>query len=88
MVGPGYGAGRSGGGGGTVRAAAEALKDIGIYVEPGEHPGAATRFRSPTCLNKLHMMEMKPAFAEATAGHESEMFKMSKDDAVRSPTRR
>ncbi len=26
----------------------------------------------------MSMMEMKPAFAEATAGHESEMFKMSK----------
>jgi aspartyl-tRNA(Asn)/glutamyl-tRNA(Gln) amidotransferase subunit A len=29
-------------------------------------------------FNRLHVMEMKPAFAEATAGHEDEMYKMAK----------
>ena len=76
MVGPGYGpvdpevAA-------TVRAAAEALKDIGIYVEQVSIPALQRDFALDV-FNKLHMMEMKPAFAEATAGHESEMFKMSK----------
>ncbi len=76
MVGPGYGpvdpevAA-------TVRAAAEALKDIGIYVEQVSIPALQRDFALDV-FNKLHVMEMKPAFAEATAGHESEMFKMSK----------
>lgn len=29
-------------------------------------------------FNRLHVMEMKPAFREATSGHEAEMYKMSK----------
>ena len=76
MVGPGYGpvdpemAA-------TVRAAAEALKDIGIYVEQVSIPALQRDFALDV-FYKLHMMEMKPAFAETTAGHESEMFKMSK----------
>src|SRR5258708_21829022 len=76
MVGPGYGpvdpevAA-------TVRAAGEALKDVGIYVEQVSIPALERDFALDV-FNKLHMMEMKPAFAEATAGHESEMFKMSK----------
>jgi aspartyl-tRNA(Asn)/glutamyl-tRNA(Gln) amidotransferase subunit A len=29
-------------------------------------------------FNRLHVMEMKPAFRQATSGHEGEMYKMSK----------
>ena len=29
-------------------------------------------------FNKLHVMEMKPAFREVTAGHEDQMYKMAK----------
>ena len=29
-------------------------------------------------FNRLHVMEMKPAFAEVTAGHEDEMYKMAR----------
>src|SRR5437660_2996354 len=76
MVGPGYGpvdpevAA-------TVRAAAEALKDIGIYVEQVSIPALERDFALDV-FNKLHVMEMKPAFAEATAGHQDEMYKMAK----------
>jgi aspartyl-tRNA(Asn)/glutamyl-tRNA(Gln) amidotransferase subunit A len=76
MVGPGYGpvdpevAA-------TVRAAAQALKDIGIFVEQVSIPALERDFALDV-FNKLHVMEMKPAFAEATSGHESEMFKMSR----------
>jgi aspartyl-tRNA(Asn)/glutamyl-tRNA(Gln) amidotransferase subunit A len=76
MVGPGYGpvdpevAA-------TVRAAGEALKDVGIYVEQVSIPALERDFALDV-FNRLHVMEMKPVFAEATAGHQSEMFKMSK----------
>ncbi|ATS22940.1 glutamyl-tRNA(Gln) amidotransferase subunit A [Xanthomonas phaseoli pv. phaseoli] len=76
MIGPGYGpvdpevqA--------TVRAAADALKDIGIFVEEVRIPALERDFALDV-FNKLHVMEMKPAFAEAVAGHEDLMFKMSK----------
>jgi aspartyl-tRNA(Asn)/glutamyl-tRNA(Gln) amidotransferase subunit A len=39
---------------------------------------ALERDNSLEVFNRLHIMEMKPAFAEATAGHESEMFKISR----------
>jgi len=61
----------------TVRAAAEALHGAGCLVEPVRIP-ALERDNSLDVFNRLHIMEMKPAFAEATAGHESEMFKISK----------
>ena len=61
----------------TVRAAAEALQSAGVIVEPMRIP-ALERDNSLTVFNHLHVMEMKPAFKEATAGHEDEMFKISK----------
>lgn len=46
-------------------------------VEPVRIP--ALEKEHPLALfNQLHVMELKPAFAEATAGHEAEMFAISK----------
>src|ERR1700722_14056202 len=53
----------------TVKAAAEALKDIGVFVEQVSIPALERDFPLDV-FNRLHVMEMKPAFAEATAGHE------------------
>jgi aspartyl-tRNA(Asn)/glutamyl-tRNA(Gln) amidotransferase subunit A len=61
----------------VVQAAAEALHGAGCLVEPVRIP-ALERDNSLDVFNRLHVMEMKPAFAEATAGHESEMFKISR----------
>ena len=61
----------------TVKAAAEALKDIGVFVEQVSIPALERDFALDV-FNRLHVMEMKPAFAEATAGHENEMYKMAK----------
>ncbi|SDN94311.1 amidase [Afipia sp. GAS231] len=61
----------------TVKAAAEALKDIGVFVEQVRIPALERDFPLDV-FNRLHVMEMKPAFAEATAGHENEMYKMAK----------
>lgn len=76
MVGPGFGpvdpevAG-------TVKAAAEALKDLGIHVEQVGIPALERDFALDV-FNRLHVMEMKPAFREATAGHEDQTYKMAK----------
>lgn len=61
----------------TVKAAAEALKDIGVFAEQVSIPALERDFPLDV-FNRLHVMEMKPAFAEATAGHENEMYKMAK----------
>ena len=61
----------------TVKAAAEALKDIGVFVEQVSIPALERDFPLDV-FNGLHVMEMKPAFAEATAGHQDEMYKMAK----------
>lgn len=61
----------------TVKAAAEALKDTGVFVEQVSIPALERDFALDV-FNRLHVMEMKPAFAEATAGHEDEMYKMAK----------
>ncbi|SDJ04047.1 MULTISPECIES: amidase [Bradyrhizobium] len=61
----------------TVKAAAEALKDTGVFVEQVSIPALERDFPLDV-FNRLHVMEMKPAFAEATAGHEDEMYKMAK----------
>jgi aspartyl-tRNA(Asn)/glutamyl-tRNA(Gln) amidotransferase subunit A len=61
----------------TVRAAAEALQGAGVIVEP-VRISALERDNSLDVFNRLHVMEMKPAFKAATAGHENEMFKISK----------
>ena len=61
----------------TVKAAAEALKEIGVLVEQVGIPALERDFALDV-FNRLHVMEMKPAFAEATAGHENEMYKMAR----------
>ena len=62
----------------TVQAAAEALEGVGCVVEPVRIPALERDFALDV-FNRLHAMEMKPAFAEATAGHgEDELYKMAK----------
>ncbi|MBB3971846.1 amidase [Hansschlegelia beijingensis] len=61
----------------TVEEAAEALKSLGLHVEPVRIPALETDFALDV-FNRLHVMEMKPEFAAATAGHEDQMYKMSK----------
>lgn len=61
----------------TVKAAAEVLKDIGVSVEHVGIPALKRDFALDV-FNRLHVMEMKPAFQEATAGHEDQMYKMAK----------
>ena len=61
----------------VVEAAAEALKSLGLYVEPVRIPALERDFALDV-FNRIHVMEMKQAFAEATAGHEDQMYKMSK----------
>lgn len=62
----------------TVKAAAEALKDIGVFVEQVGIPALERDFALDV-FNRLHVMEMKPAFAEATAGRrQDELYKMAK----------
>ncbi|MBJ6146418.1 amidase [Hymenobacter sp. BT559] len=61
----------------TVQAAAEALHGAGCLVEPVRIP-ALEQEHPLDLFNQLHVMELKPAFAEATAGHEAEMFAISK----------
>ncbi|CAI9391300.1 amidase [Microbacterium sp. T2.11-28] len=60
----------------TVRDAADALAASGVQVVEVDIP--ALRRDNPLALfNKQHVMELKPAMAEATAGHEGERFTMS-----------
>lgn len=62
----------------TVEAAAEALKSLGLYVEQVRIPALERDFALDV-FNKLHVMEMKEAFREATAGHsDDELYKMAK----------
>jgi aspartyl-tRNA(Asn)/glutamyl-tRNA(Gln) amidotransferase subunit A len=62
----------------TVKAAAEALKDLGVFVEQVGIPALERDFALEV-FNKLHVMEMKPAFAMATAGRRpEELYKMAK----------
>ncbi|MBO4221381.1 amidase [Bradyrhizobium neotropicale] len=62
----------------TVKGAAEALKDLGCFVEPVRIPALERDFALDV-FNRLHVMEMKPAFAEATAGRsQDELYKMAK----------
>lgn len=61
----------------TVKAAAEALKGEGHHVEEVRIPALERDFALDV-FNKLHVMEMKPAFREAVAGHEDQMYKMAK----------
>lgn len=62
----------------TVRAAAQALADLGVSVEPVGIPALEKDFALDV-FNRLHVMEMKPAFAQATAGRqEDELYKMAR----------
>lgn len=77
MVGPGLGPVNSEVAA-TVKAAADALADIGVLVENVGIPALERDFALDV-FNKLHVMEMKPAFAEATAGRsQDEIYKMAK----------
>ncbi|CAB3746242.1 amidase [Paraburkholderia humisilvae] len=51
----------------TVKAAAEALKNVGCFVDPVRIPALERDFANDV-FNRLHVMEMKQEFAEATAG--------------------
>jgi aspartyl-tRNA(Asn)/glutamyl-tRNA(Gln) amidotransferase subunit A len=63
---------------GTVKAAADALKDLGLHVEPVRIPALERDFALDV-FNRLHVMEMKPDFEVATAGRrEDELYKMAK----------
>jgi aspartyl-tRNA(Asn)/glutamyl-tRNA(Gln) amidotransferase subunit A len=62
----------------TVRAAAEALKGEGHHVEEVRIPALERDFALDV-FNKLHVMEMKPAFRAATAGRpDTEIYKMAR----------
>ncbi|KQP77513.1 amidase [Methylobacterium sp. Leaf117] len=61
----------------TVKAAAEALRGEGHHVEEVRIPALERDFALDV-FNKLHVMEMKPAFREATTGHEDQMYRMAK----------
>ena len=62
----------------TVKDAADALKDIGVFVEPVGIPALERDFALDV-FNRLHVMEMKPAFRDATAGRGAdELFKMAR----------
>jgi aspartyl-tRNA(Asn)/glutamyl-tRNA(Gln) amidotransferase subunit A len=61
----------------TVRGAAEALRGEGHHVEEVRIPALERDFALDV-FNKLHVMEMKPAFRAATAGHEDQMDRMAR----------
>jgi aspartyl-tRNA(Asn)/glutamyl-tRNA(Gln) amidotransferase subunit A len=58
----------------TVRAAAEALANLGVTVEPVRIP-VLEEINALELLWKLQVMETKPAFRKVTAGHEDKIFK-------------
>jgi aspartyl-tRNA(Asn)/glutamyl-tRNA(Gln) amidotransferase subunit A len=61
----------------TVQNAADALNGAGVVVEPVRIP-AFERDNPRELFYRQHVMEVKPAFREVTAGHEDEMFTVSK----------
>jgi aspartyl-tRNA(Asn)/glutamyl-tRNA(Gln) amidotransferase subunit A len=61
----------------TVRGAARALASTGAHVEEVTIP-ALQRDNPLALFNLQHVMELKPAMAAATRGHEGDMFTMSK----------
>jgi aspartyl-tRNA(Asn)/glutamyl-tRNA(Gln) amidotransferase subunit A len=61
----------------VVKAAADALKGLGVFVEE-VGISALERDFALDVFNRLHVMEMKPAFRDATTGHEDQMYKMAK----------
>lgn len=58
----------------TVKAAAEALKGLGVIVEEVRIP-VLEQINALELLWKLQAMETKPAFRKATAGHEELIYK-------------
>ncbi len=70
----------------TVQTAAEALKGAGCVVEPVRIPALERDFALDV-FNRLHVMELKPAFAEATAGRaDDELFTIAKNMLATSDT--
>ena len=61
----------------TVQHAADALQGAGVQVEPVSIP-ALERDNPLELFARQHVMEMKPAVREVTAGHEDQMFTYSK----------
>ena len=62
----------------VVRSAAEALQGPGVIVEHVGIPALEQDFALDV-FNRIHVMEMKPAFAAATAGRRpDELYKMAK----------
>ncbi|HTJ67471.1 MAG TPA: amidase [Actinospica sp.] len=61
----------------TVQAAAEALRATGARVEAVDIP-ALERDNALDIWTKLAVMEVKPAFAKVTKGHEDQMFTYTK----------
>jgi aspartyl-tRNA(Asn)/glutamyl-tRNA(Gln) amidotransferase subunit A len=61
----------------TVQEAADALQGAGAQVDPVSIP-ALERDNPLELFMRQHVMEVKPAFREATAGHEDQMFTYSK----------
>ena len=61
----------------TVQQAADALQGAGARVEPVSIP-ALERENPLELFARQHVMEMKPAVREVTAGHEDQMFTYSK----------
>lgn len=61
----------------TVKNAAEALTELGVHVEPVRIPALEKDFALDV-FNRLHIMEMKPAFEAAVKGRsENEIYKMA-----------
>ncbi|SOE87590.1 aspartyl-tRNA(Asn)/glutamyl-tRNA(Gln) amidotransferase subunit A [Burkholderia sp. YR290] len=58
----------------TVQASVDALKSLGIAVEPVRIP-VLEKINALELLWKLQVMETKPAFRKVTAGHEDKIFK-------------
>jgi len=76
MTGPGFGP-VDGEVAAVVRAAAQALSSMGIAIEQVGIP-ALERDAALDVFNRIHVMEMKPAFAAATAGRRpDEIYKMA-----------
>jgi aspartyl-tRNA(Asn)/glutamyl-tRNA(Gln) amidotransferase subunit A len=61
----------------TVQAAAGALAGAGVHVEAVSIP-ALERDTPLELFNLQHVMEVKPAYAAATAGHEDQMYTATK----------
>ncbi|GAB3790951.1 amidase [Spirosoma horti] len=61
----------------TVEAAAQALKDLGLHVEPVRIQALERDFALDV-FNRLHVMEMKDAFRQVTTGRsQDEIYKMA-----------